>query len=72
MVFPNKCPLQLVLSTFTMASFIVECSQTRDLACEMFIAFDYPVYEAVFSEDLRNATMRAKDYVFQLNKIYHR
>ena len=46
--------------------------ETRNLACEMLIAIDEPLYHTVYKENTTRTTDMAKEYVLRLNHIYKR
>ena len=64
--------LQVVLSTLLGLSYLGGGHCNRDLACEMLIAFDEPIFRAVLNESVAKATQRAEDYISRINDIYHR
>ena len=43
----------------------------KNMACDMMIAIDEPLY-VTYNRDLKNLTKMVKEYVKQLNNIYHR
>ena len=64
--------LQVVVSTLLGLSYIGGGHCNRDLACEILIAFDEPIFRAVLNQSVAKATQRAEDYINRINDIYQR
>ena len=46
--------------------------EDRNLACEMLIAIDEPLYRTVYKENTTKTTDMAEEYIHRINKIYKR
>ena len=46
--------------------------QSRDLACEMLIAIDEPLYHTIYKANNTKTTEIAEEYIRRINKIYQR
>ena len=46
--------------------------ENRNLACEMLIAIDEPLYRTVYKENITKTTDMAEDYIRRINKIYQK
>ena len=46
--------------------------KTRNIACEMLIAIDEPLYTTIYKENITKTTEMAEDYIRRINKIYQR
>lgn len=46
--------------------------ETRNIACEMLIAIDEPLYKTIYKENITKTTEMAEDYIRRINKIYQR
>ena len=46
--------------------------ETRNIACEMLIAIDEPLYQTIYKENITKTTEMAEDYIRRINKIYQR
>ena len=44
----------------------------RNLACEMLIAIDEPLFRAIYNESITKTTAIVEDYIQDINKIYQR
>ena len=71
-IYNSDIFLQVVLSILLGLSYLGSGHGNRDLACEMLIAFDEPIFSAVLNESVAKATQRAEDYISRINDIYQR
>ena len=46
--------------------------EDRNLACEMLIAIDEPLYRTVYKQNTTKTTEMAEDYIRRINKIYQK
>ena len=46
--------------------------EDRNLACEMLIAIDEPLYRTVYKENTTKTMDMAEEYIHRINKIYKR
>ena len=46
--------------------------EDRNLACEMLIAIDEPLYRTIYKENTTKTTDMAEDYIRRINKIYQK
>ena len=60
--------VSLVLSFLTLGGGY----ETRNLACEMLIAIDEPLYHTIYKENITKTTEMAEDYIRRINKIYQK
>ena len=47
-------------------------NRPRNLACEMLIAIDEPLYRTIYKENVTKTTEMAEEYIRRINKIYQR
>ena len=45
---------------------------SRNLACEMLIAIDEPLYRNVYNESITKTSAMAEEYIKRINQIYQR
>ena len=46
--------------------------ENRNLACEMLIAIDEPLYRTIYKENITKTTDMAEDYIRRINRIYQK
>ena len=46
--------------------------ENRNLACEMLIAIDEPLYRTIYKENTTKTADMAEDYIRRINKIYQK
>ena len=68
----NYIFVQSIVSGILSFSSIGGGYEDRNLACEMLIAIDEPLYRTVYKENTTKTTDMAEEYIHRINKIYKR
>ena len=69
---PDKHIFVQLIVLFVLSFLTSGGGESRNLACEMLIAIDEPLYRTIYKENVTKTTEMAEDYIRRINKIYQK
>ena len=69
---PDKHIFVQLIVLFVLSFLTSGGGEPRNLACEMLIAIDEPLYRTIYKENVTKTNEMAEDYIRRINKIYQK